>query len=777
MRLSEGGPTSVSSEIPKILEMGSRESCPFRLLILVSFSPTIVCTFLLLGTLLTYGQPSVPEMEEEEETTDDLSLLQVGSTSNELVVQKPKKISMVSHTETRGNVKGIPLKESNIIEQDDHVCKVESRMLLSASNKEEERKGGSVGTCSLLEQDENQIQFDKKATDNREVKGKALSEKSESLEEYLVRDAQQVVHPVTSREKETKNLKVEMHKPMMERGLNSSLDLSKKLVCSNDVSNSDSDHTGTHPPDGSFTDNTWMIKELHPIIDCGAPQLVSISVDDSHSVPRSYGQNCRCDGNMEEKAEHMEGSQKEKNGESAIPATCTADEDMNHMDLSSSILVRTKRLKSLILKRRARKNLRAEAEKSLRGLDINKTAAMLDELKHIQLRIPLVSRGRNPFDLPSYSEDELDLPGSAPSAFLPRGNIFDEFDLPFDQEDEKNLLTDVNVGCQRPTSLPQKDTFFRRYESFTVGASFTGEPRQEKHDIKLMPDPGTGSTILEEPSYADFQRQLSDESLSKTVSVPASESNSLVVDRNYDDPVEQELNQESLAKLIFPCDDTHVRNESSLSDEVDLLESPGREKEIGIYDIDTVGVNTPTDFEEETHETFDDFVEYEKKVRYEMELHSPTSDTANSDLAEVKYMESSSTSSLEVSKNISIMPEEKSTDLQQSIGDHLKGSHSSVDPSTREGETLNDFLVDFSPSVTSRSSLNTASFGSNITLSTASETQTESSDLCLPEVEEKNNVLCIGHLASGKGNRGETHMSDNGALWVLPSNLSSVEKR
>nr|XP_016473826.1 PREDICTED: serine-rich adhesin for platelets-like [Nicotiana tabacum] len=47
-------------------------SFPFLFSILVATSPVLVCTAVLLGTLLSFGQPNIPEIERKEKTTHDI---------------------------------------------------------------------------------------------------------------------------------------------------------------------------------------------------------------------------------------------------------------------------------------------------------------------------------------------------------------------------------------------------------------------------------------------------------------------------------------------------------------------------------------------------------------------------------------------------------------------------------------------------------------------------------------------------------------------------------
>ncbi|PQM43053.1 uncharacterized protein Pyn_17115 [Prunus yedoensis var. nudiflora] len=52
----------------------------------VSTSPVLVCTAVLLGTLLSFGQPNIPEIEKEEKLTHDIASLKTGVSKDDTFV-------------------------------------------------------------------------------------------------------------------------------------------------------------------------------------------------------------------------------------------------------------------------------------------------------------------------------------------------------------------------------------------------------------------------------------------------------------------------------------------------------------------------------------------------------------------------------------------------------------------------------------------------------------------------------------------------------------------
>ncbi|KAK5846650.1 hypothetical protein PVK06_002947 [Gossypium arboreum] len=127
----------------------------------------------------------------------------------------------------------------------------------------------------------------------------------------------------------------------------------------------------------------------------------------------------------------------------------------NRMDLGLTELERNKRLQSLIAKRRAKKLFRMAIEKSLMG--INGIPPQI---------APILTAKINNGEFSSHlDEDDLPMPGSAPSLLLPKQN---SFDLPYDPLEEKpNLMADSFQQEFMPANL------FCRHESFRHGPLFT----------------------------------------------------------------------------------------------------------------------------------------------------------------------------------------------------------------------------------------------------------------------------------------------------------------
>ncbi|MQM11995.1 hypothetical protein Taro_044910 [Colocasia esculenta] len=738
---------------------------------LVSSSPIIICTAVLLGVLLSFGQPNIPEIEEQE-TAHAPSPPQSRAIVNDLIMEEDESFSIGRHVDNREKV-----------EQVEHGSKSERGTLSSASNEEEEKEpGASVGAGLPIEVDKKQMDIENIATNKRAIESIEHPEKAEIHEANLL-SSELADHTflATSVQKEIEVLKVENHEPLVEGQFDSSVASSWKITDHHDASDSDSDRAESSSPDASMADIIPMLYELHPLLDAEDPHPVNASMDDLHSMS---GASTEDDGSGEEAENQGEGGEEEEEEAkeehedgAALAVKWTEDDAKNLLVLGTSELERNQRLENLIAKRRARKNL--SVEMNLIDLDVHETLPMVDELSRIQMQIPPLSTSkRNPFDLP-YDSDPI--PGSAPSVLLPRRN---PFDLPLDITDGSGGL--MGVSHQGSVAVPQRDMFFRRHESFALGASFP-EFKQEKHDVKLRPYFVTERTDVEESSYAHLERQMSEKSDSKVSSVLESESVSSAADQDYEDELpEHQLHQESEFERVPTSvnDDEHGEREGKFAVEGDSIDPLCRHNEVNIHSSHDTIPSTVV-----LGASIHDFIKHEEQNRDDLELCSPTSEAAKSDTAEEKYSRSSSSCSSEMSmKNLSTKSE-GSTDHQIPSGHSAKGSSDSVQSISVEVEIVNDRhavepVYDSSPSAAEKYLSNTPSLEEELlhgekgslksTSSLSSETPIEASGIGSPSVISERNTVSVS--VSGSGSMGEMSAFNNGELWVAPSNLSSVEE-
>ncbi|KAK1315966.1 hypothetical protein QJS10_CPA05g00672 [Acorus calamus] len=93
---------------------------------LVSSSPVISCTAVLLGALLSYGKPNIPEIEEEKEDkeTSEISSLKSTTIANNIIVESDESFPVVTHIESKRDIeettpKDVTHGEEKVIEEQD----------------------------------------------------------------------------------------------------------------------------------------------------------------------------------------------------------------------------------------------------------------------------------------------------------------------------------------------------------------------------------------------------------------------------------------------------------------------------------------------------------------------------------------------------------------------------------------------------------------------------------------------------------------------------------
>ncbi|MED6208561.1 hypothetical protein PIB30_046362 [Stylosanthes scabra] len=141
----------------------------------------------------------------------------------------------------------------------------------------------------------------------------------------------------------------------------------------------------------------------------------------------------------------------------------TEDEQRASMDLGLAVTERTKRLENLMVRRRAREQLKLHIEKVL--VDIKSSAAKGQNIPPL-----IVAKVNNSLDSSKDDFDGIEMPGSAPAMRSP-------FDIPYDPYEEKPNLTGDNFAQEFTSSVPNKDMAFSRHESFFYGSSYQSNRR------------------------------------------------------------------------------------------------------------------------------------------------------------------------------------------------------------------------------------------------------------------------------------------------------------
>ncbi|CAN7140834.1 unnamed protein product [Brassica rapa subsp. narinosa] len=489
-------------------------ACPLLFSPLVAASPVLVCTFVLLGTILSFGEPNIiPEIETEPEATVNEAALFTAEVT----------------------------RDPSVVEREGESFTVER--CVSTEKDDDDR---------LVERD-TQVRFEERAFDLD------LEKKGDGEEEKLIGndDGKRVSHGGSlddmmedSKEDQVDVSPVSPWRPMRhEEGDDDSLD-------------SSSDGAESSSPDPSMTDIIPMLDELHPLLHSENQGLGIADLDGSDATSEEpdmsssdSDEGMESDVNSESHGEEDDNKKEEeeeekKEDEIKSPIKWTEADQKNVMDLGSLELERNQRLESLIARRRARNNMRMVAERNLIDFDC----------ADVPFNMPPISTARqNPFDL-SYDDMGLPpIPGSAPSIMFARRR--NPFDLPYEPNEEKPDLK--GDGFEEEFSSPQpKEPVFRRHESFSVGPSMLGGPR---HD-RLRPFFVLERLAHERASYYPFERQLSEVSESKLSSVPDTESVCTILEDDEKKVDEDDADRETeIAKTDMASD--HEEDKASDHDE------------------------------------------------------------------------------------------------------------------------------------------------------------------------------------------------------------------
>ncbi|KAG1338270.1 hypothetical protein COCNU_04G005760 [Cocos nucifera] len=741
---------------------------------LVSSSPVLICTALLLGTLLTYGEPHIPEIEEEDKITQEISSLKVGSASSDLLVRKNESCIVESHVENQREIEEMEVEEAVLGERVASAHgKVEKDILFATTHDEGDEEHDTLAASSSAKEDKKEIPGEEIITEERELSEQEITKDKEFPVQNLAGDVLKVGQDVdgfsATDQKDIEGLNMEIHKPALDNYFDSSLGSPWRHIDNHDHHDSsidsESDRAESSSPDASMADIIPMLDELHPLIDSETPwpALLSKGSKDGASQGSSHDHESD-DGSVEEEPENQEEEEEEaqeENDGAEAAVTWTADDQKNVMDLGSSELERNRRLESLIAKRIARKNMRFEIERNLIDLD-----GSMGEISRFHVQIPSISAPRrNPFDLPYDSEESMGLPpipGSAPSVLLPRRN---PFDFPYDPVDESSSRAEETRRNRDFGSDPQYNMFFRRNETLNL---LDSELKQDKHESVLEPY-FVAERISEETSSAAFQRQFRDKSDSKVSSVPESDTVSSVKDQEYHkELVEQELHQKGELPTSSEHDAEPAEQESQSSKENESLDVAQEKSEINITNNHGIEIDANI-VVDETPQAAKTFGAVEEEVRDDVDLSPTISAAEKLGVIEEKYKESSPASSEEDEKTYRSNFHEQSANLEQTRDAMLAVGDSDY---LSRGERFDDSHVadpiyDLSPSAikNSLSNISEASSDSSKGGPDVGSSKFESQDMgSSPRPVERD-------VTSGVGSTGD--LSSNGGLWVASSGLAS----
>ncbi|CAN4109362.1 unnamed protein product [Withania somnifera] len=703
-------------------------SFPFLFSVLLAVSPVLVCTAVLLGTLLSFGQPNIPEIEREEKTTHDIVPLKTGVLYNTTHSESEDSYYVERYTE-RGLVEHLVDKISDLsplIEErsrefqfGDGGFEEAGREFYEQNTEENEEKHGDgevmesqYSPIPTVDEDFEEATREK---NNEEKHGEEEVMESQYSPIPTVDDgfeeASREFDGQNSEKSEEKHDEGELIEsqyspqyspiPMVDNdsiefdfdrsdsfdskrvNLNSLPGSPWKKVTEEEEEeeddddesfDSESDRAESSSPDASMADIIPMLHELHPLLDEDTPQHVSLLHDGSDAASDSSGKTTQSDNESDDGCENQEELEVlDEENEDGEDEEGKRDEE----DKSKSAITWTEEdQKNLIdlgsseVERNQRlENLMAR-RRALKKMRLMMTEKNLIDLESDDLpfNIPSISTARNnPFDAhnDNYDLGLPPIPGSAPSVLVPRRN---PFDLPYDSGEEK---PDLMEDEQEFITFQAKDPLFRRHESFIVRPSIFGPKRQDKQDIHLRPYFVPERIASEGTSYSPFERQSSELSDSKVNSVPETESLSSVEDVEDSNFTEGKLRQNSLDQEELERKDLldeHISEEPEL---ISKLEHTSEHVKHGSQSSEEAEFLVQLGSLENLHEAEEALIQ-EGRVTNAFELN-PTEIQSKAETSNQRYSSQSSSSSLsEVSERVFVDKEGETRSSFEEIMGHVE---------------------------------------------------------------------------------------------------------
>lgn len=607
---------------------------PSLFALLISSFPVLMCTAILLGTLLSYGKPNIPEIEEEDKS-QEISSQRAVSIADNVVVKRDASFTLETCLKADMGVKERAIEDA--LGEEVNTTSIETERDAPAKTYDGEiHKDNAVSSTSLfLQEDDSKLHGEMKGMDERVVLEKRVEYQAGLAQDFAEHHVADV-----GDQNESEGLTIRTAMTAFESPFDSSLGSPWEAVDTFDGSSgSDSDGAESSSPDASMADIIPMLDELHPLLDAEDHLRSLKSADNSDAASSVSSEDHESDaGITEEEVENTEDAGKESHETGAaneVTIPWTAEDQKNVMDLGYSEEERNRRLETLIARRRMRKLQRFETQKNLIDLDSLYPSS-----------IPPISAPRlNPFDLPSDSYGNLDLPpipGSAPSVLQPRRN---PFDLPGDQE-ELNTLSTEYLSHHDFVSAAQRGLHSRRHENSMVGPSFPRVFHQERKQSMLNPNFDSQRMDSEETGFSVFERQLTPKSDPKVCTIPGSGSSRYTGQQDYKEELtELEKHQESIMSSHVELDGQSVEAAYSFDNKHEW----SRIDEDADLSID---INTSLDINEAQQAPNAFFGVMDGELG-EMEGKFSVSDNANFVSIEDKYRDSSFSSSLDDNKKIS----------------------------------------------------------------------------------------------------------------------------
>lgn len=391
--------------------------CPSLFNFLLSSSPVFLLTALLLGALLSYGEPAVLVLGENQQTLSFKSKISITDCS----IDKVETVAVEEHLDKTTTSNEVYVRERNF-EGNIHDTHWEEKngtymTVDTALNEEIHTKDGTSdydlqdthregkGITSVETDTVPCVAPSSFAYSGVTVETEDVGENSKKNDELQELGS---INPGSD------NNKVQYQYQLGEF-MSSCWEPVMRQEPQDACSDSESDLTESSP-DASMTDIIPMLEELHPLIDLqtGHPSLVSrdnlnTSSDDD-----------------EDDLEEEDASTDENQLEGKIDDFANWKDviDLNYLDMDNN-----SKLEGMMDLQRAKNILKFELDKRLMDLQAADAVQKMEEASRFRVQVPSISTGRqNPFDSSNGSDEIIELPhvpDSAPSCLLPRKNLFD----------------------------------------------------------------------------------------------------------------------------------------------------------------------------------------------------------------------------------------------------------------------------------------------------------------------------------------------------------------
>uniref|UniRef100_A0ACD5YBX0 Uncharacterized protein n=1 Tax=Avena sativa TaxID=4498 RepID=A0ACD5YBX0_AVESA len=358
--------------------------CPPLLAFLVSSSPLLLLTGLLLGALLNYGEPCAPSVIGKEACDNQQTLAVKKTAIADCSNEEAENVTIETRSEKRTGSAGFSVAERNLTSNTHDTHWEETNVTFLAANIAPSTEYAQTSVIA-----------------GREMYVEKISEKAE-MQEF--------------QNSNTDTGDYEAHNRYQ---LGESMSQCWKSADRQDPCyDSESDLTDvSSSPDASMTDIIPMLEELHPLIDLGTGHPALASRDNLNSSSDDDEDEDDLEEDDDDTSDDEdEGEEEEK------------DDGNNQEDVTEN----NSGVDGLMGLQRAKNILKFELDQRLMDLQTADATEKLKEASRFYVQVPSISTPRGkPFDLPNVSEEVIELPqvpDSAPSVLLPSQNLFDDHD-------------------------------------------------------------------------------------------------------------------------------------------------------------------------------------------------------------------------------------------------------------------------------------------------------------------------------------------------------------